>query len=278
MQERRIYRRAPASRQLEIRPLRIPIPRAPWEQPAIKPETTAPEKNFGRLIDIGCGGIAAIFNQPVEVGLACVVRISGPSGKIQAERGSVRTLIRGVEEGNRVGFAFDDPINALGDVKRLGPKLAEDYDIRPLVLIVDDEPDVRNTLDRFLTRRGLRVLRTGDANQALAAIELEPPLLMLLDLKMPEVTGIQMLEAHAGPRSQRAAHLGDVGLRQQRRCHARPRARRHGIFRQAVRSRSPRLQPGVAGAGRPWCKATAPLLTARITGPPPILRRTTSPR
>ncbi len=194
MQERRLYRRTPASRQLEIRPLRIPIPRAPWEQSAFKPETTVPEKNFGRLIDIGCGGIAAIFSQLVDVGQACEVRISGPSGKIQAERGSVRTLIRGVKDGNRVGIAFDDPVFALGDVKRLGPKLVEDYDIRPPTLIVDDEPDVRNTLDRFLTRRGLRVLRAGDANQALAAIELEPPLLLLLDLKMPEVTGIQLLE------------------------------------------------------------------------------------
>lgn len=193
MKERRTYRRTPAIRQLEIRPLGIPTPRPPWAPPANEPETTAPEKNFGRLVDIGCGGMRAIFNQPVEVGTACEVLIHGTSGKIQAERGRVCTLER-LAEGNCVSIAFDDPIVALGDVNRRGPKLAGDYDIRPLALVVDDEPDVRNTLDRFLTRRGLRVLPAGDANQALAAIGFEPPLLMLLDLKMPEVTGLQLLE------------------------------------------------------------------------------------
>ena len=193
MKERRTYRRAPASRQLEIRPLGIPFRRAPWEQHLNKPETTAREKNFGRLIDIGCGGMAAIVNEPVEVGIECEVRIHGTSGKIQAERGRVCALERGAE-GNRVGIAFDDPVVALGDVNRPGPKFAGDHEIRPLALVVDDEPDVRSTLDRFLTRRGLRVLAAGDGNEAFAAIELEPPLLMMLDLKMPEVTGLQLLE------------------------------------------------------------------------------------
>jgi len=193
MKERRNYRRTLASRQLEIRPLGIPMRRAPWERRAPEPEPTAHKKNFGRMIDIGCGGMSAIFDQPVEVGMVCEVRIHGTSGKIQAERGRVCTLDRGAD-GNRVGIAFDDPVCALGDVERRGPKLAGDYDIRPLALVVDDEPDVRDTLDRFLTRRGLRVFPAAGAHQALAAIEREPPLLMLLDLKMPEVTGIQMLE------------------------------------------------------------------------------------
>lgn len=194
MKERRTYRRTPASRQLEIRPLTVFTRRAPWDPPAPEPETTAPKKNFGRLIDIGCGGLRASFRQPVEAGMACEVRIHGTSGKVQTARGRVCNLDRRAE-GDRVSIAFDDPIVVLGDVKRRGPMLAGDYDIRPLALVVDDEPDVRNTLDRFLTRRGLRVLSAGDAHQALAAIEFEPPLLMLLDLKMPEVTGINLLES-----------------------------------------------------------------------------------
>jgi CheY-like chemotaxis protein len=193
MKERRNYRRTPAIRQLEIRPLSTPTRRAPWQLSADEPEAKAPEKNFGHLIDIGCGGMRAVFNHPVEVGIECEVRIHGTSGKIQAERGRVCTLGRGAK-GNQVGIAFDDPIVALGDVKRRGPKLAGDYDIRRLAVVVDDEPDVRNTLDRFLTRRGLRVLAAGDANQALAAIEFESPVLMMIDLKMPEFTGIQLLE------------------------------------------------------------------------------------
>ncbi len=191
MRERRTHRRTPASRPLEIRPLPVPTRRAPWQP--VEPQSTAPKKNFGRLIDIGCGGVGAMFNDPVEVGITCELRIHGPSGKIQVARGCVRTLKPGAD-GNRLSIAFDDPIVALGDVKRSGPTLARDYDPRPLVLVVDDEIDVRTTLDRFLTRRGMRVLPAGDADQAIAAIEAAPPLLMLLDLRMPEVTGIQLLK------------------------------------------------------------------------------------
>ena len=162
MKERRTYRRTPAIRQLEIRPLGIPNSRAPWGSAANEPETTAPMKNFGRLIDIGCGGMRAIFNQPVKVGIACEVRIHGTGGKIQAERGRVCTLER-IAEGHCVGIAFDDPVVALGDVNRsgAGPKLAGEYDARPLALVVDDEPDVRNTLGRFLARRGLKSIRSS---------------------------------------------------------------------------------------------------------------------
>lgn len=191
MKERRTYRRMPASRQLEIRPLHLPIRRAPWERSA--PLETVSKKNFGSLIDIGCGGVGAIFDQPVKVGLACELRIHGTGGRVQAEHGCVRTLEYGAK-GHRVGIAFDAPILMLGDVKRSGPMLAGDYDIRPLALVVDDEPGVRHTLDRFLTRRGLRVSSVGSADQAMTAIEHEPPLLMLLDLRMPQSTGIQLLE------------------------------------------------------------------------------------
>ncbi len=192
MKERRSYRRMPSSRQLEIRPLDLPIRRAPWERST--PLATVPKKNFGSLIDIGCGGVGAIFDEPVEVGLACELRIHGTGGRVQAESGSVRTLEYGAK-GHRVGIAFDAPILTLGDVERRGPMLAGDYDIRPLALVVDDEPGVRHTLDRFLTRRGLRVSSVGSAEQAMTAIELEAPLLMLLDLRMPKSTGIQLLES-----------------------------------------------------------------------------------
>ena len=33
----------------------------------------------------------------------------------------------------------------------------DDHAVKPLVLVVDDEPDVRNLLDKFLSKRGLRL-------------------------------------------------------------------------------------------------------------------------
>ena len=192
MKERRAYRRTPASRQLEILPVDNSGPRATWLAPTQRPPIPA-RRNFGHLLDICCGGMGAIFKQPIEVDIACDVRISGPSGKVQTERGRVRTVDDDAE-GHRVGIAFDNLVVALGDVKRPGRRLAEDYDIRPLALVIDDDTDVRSTLSKFLTRRGIRVRPAANAHQAIAAIELEAPLLMMLDLRMPEVNGIELLE------------------------------------------------------------------------------------
>jgi signal transduction histidine kinase len=55
------------------------------------------------------------------------------------------------------------------------------------VLIVDDEPIVRNSLKRALTRFGHRVLEAGDGASALAAMQAaQPPVdLVILDLVLP---------------------------------------------------------------------------------------------
>ena len=55
------------------------------------------------------------------------------------------------------------------------------------VLIVDDEPIVRNSLKRALTRFGYRVLEAGDGGSALATMQAaDPPVdLVILDLVLP---------------------------------------------------------------------------------------------
>ena len=61
------------------------------------------------------------------------------------------------------------------------------------VLIVDDEDGIRQALDRFLTRQGYRVTQASDAAAALAAIEREHPLAMLCDIRMPNMSGVELL-------------------------------------------------------------------------------------
>ena len=55
------------------------------------------------------------------------------------------------------------------------------------ILVVDDEPIVRNSLKRALTRFGYRVLEAGDGGSALAAMQAaDPPVdLVILDLVLP---------------------------------------------------------------------------------------------
>jgi DNA-binding response OmpR family regulator len=60
------------------------------------------------------------------------------------------------------------------------------------VLIVDDEPLVREILSRYLTREGFAVTTASDGMQALHRWRAEPPDLVLLDLMLPEVNGLEV--------------------------------------------------------------------------------------
>ena len=61
------------------------------------------------------------------------------------------------------------------------------------VLIVDDEADIRASLTGVLSDEGLRVLQAEDGRQALDLVSREQPELVLLDIWMPDLDGIQVL-------------------------------------------------------------------------------------
>ena len=63
----------------------------------------------------------------------------------------------------------------------------------PHVLVVDDEPIVRDVLTRYLTRAGYRVSDAVDGEQALEAISAGHPDVVLLDLMLPRVNGLDVL-------------------------------------------------------------------------------------
>jgi DNA-binding response OmpR family regulator len=60
------------------------------------------------------------------------------------------------------------------------------------ILVVDDEPTLRATLAEALEQDGLRVVTAEDGREALEAFRAESPDLMLLDLMLPEVGGIEV--------------------------------------------------------------------------------------
>ena len=62
----------------------------------------------------------------------------------------------------------------------------------PRVLVVDDEPMVRDVLSRYLERGGFEVEAVADGESALAAFEAVPPDLVLLDLMLPRVDGLEV--------------------------------------------------------------------------------------
>jgi excisionase family DNA binding protein len=63
----------------------------------------------------------------------------------------------------------------------------------PVVLVVDDDPGVRQVVRANLEAEGYAVREAGSADEGLASLEEEPPDLLLLDVMMPEVDGWEML-------------------------------------------------------------------------------------
>src|SRR5262249_6780180 len=61
------------------------------------------------------------------------------------------------------------------------------------ILVVDDEPDMVENCTRILRRAGYRVLATTDPERALALIESDRPDLVLTDLKMPGLDGMELM-------------------------------------------------------------------------------------
>jgi two-component system response regulator ResD len=64
---------------------------------------------------------------------------------------------------------------------------------RSRVLIVDDEPMVREVLARYLAKEGFAVETANDGSDALVAFEREAPDLVLLDLMLPRLDGLEVL-------------------------------------------------------------------------------------
>jgi two-component system response regulator MprA len=58
------------------------------------------------------------------------------------------------------------------------------------ILVVDDEPAIRDALEMILTRRGYVVLFAGDGEEALGLVESQRPDLVILDVLLPFMDGL----------------------------------------------------------------------------------------
>jgi DNA-binding response OmpR family regulator len=62
------------------------------------------------------------------------------------------------------------------------------------VLVVDDDPIVRDVLSRYLSRGGFKVTTAEDGEAAVAAFEAHRPDLVLLDLMLPRIDGFGVFD------------------------------------------------------------------------------------
>jgi FixJ family two-component response regulator len=88
----------------------------------------------------------------------------------------------------------------------------------PWIAIVDDDPSVLKALSRLLRTRALDVRTNESAQEFLAALPYGPPECLIVDLRMPEMSGLELLQ-HLRSRDIQVPTIvitahGDIGVRE----------------------------------------------------------------
>ena len=71
--------------------------------------------------------------------------------------------------------------------------LNQNQTLQPHVLVVDDEPAIVNFIRTSLKIQGYQVTTASGGREALKSIEVEKPDIMVLDVVMPEMSGLEVL-------------------------------------------------------------------------------------
>ena len=67
--------------------------------------------------------------------------------------------------------------------------------VKPLILVVEDDPAVRNLIVAALEAHGLRHMAVETAHAAIAAASSQTPSIVLLDLGLPDMDGVKVVES-----------------------------------------------------------------------------------
>ncbi|GAB4216596.1 MAG: hypothetical protein OHK0012_19200 [Synechococcales cyanobacterium] len=88
-----------------------------------------------------------------------------------------------------------DPKAAKADPALVLPNTANGHNQGSLVMVVDDDPSVRDLLQRLLTKEGYRVALVGNGQDVVEAAHRLKPDIITLDVMMPGVDGWEVLKS-----------------------------------------------------------------------------------
>jgi PAS domain S-box-containing protein len=98
------------------------------------------------------------------------------------------------------------------------------------VLVVDDEIDARDLVQRVLSDCNAQVLTAGSANDALRLVENEKPNVLVSDIGMPDVDGYELLKRVRALEQSRGGRIPAIALTAFARSEDRTRALRAGFL------------------------------------------------
>lgn len=75
------------------------------------------------------------------------------------------------------------------------------------IMVVDDDPDMRETLEMILGSAGYQVVAACNGEECLVKLKEERPDLLILDLLMPKMDGFEVCKALKDPRRAKYAHM-----------------------------------------------------------------------
>ena len=75
------------------------------------------------------------------------------------------------------------------------------------ILIVDDDPDIREAIGAVLETYSYEVITAGDGEEGLNKLKDEKPDLMILDLLMPRMDGFAVLKELQDPRRSKYSNI-----------------------------------------------------------------------
>lgn len=149
---------------------------------------------------------------------------------VELHGGTARAWSEG--EGKGVVITIELPLIARPDGPRAQPEtapaLSEGISLRGItVLVVEDEPDMRNLIQRTLEDYGAHVLAASSAPEGLQLLESGPDLL-LSDIRLPEIDGYELIR-RIRAREDSHARMPAVALTAFARSEDRTRAIRAGF-------------------------------------------------
>ncbi len=147
----------------------------------------------GETLDVSRQGLLAQVDTEIAVGTLCIVRFIDPANQSRdyEARGFVRRSRKG-PDGALIGIEFEAPMESVRE-----PGADEPVEVSSLaaskILVVDDEPSIVELLYRFLSRRGCHVSTATNGEQALETLRQGRQDMVILDLKMPGMDGLEVL-------------------------------------------------------------------------------------